>query len=224
MGIEAQRYQANFMGHSFEFIFHPIEKRFIVIGQDRKMEIVGGETGISKIIDADGIEYTFGLIENNNPNAYNAINTNLPLNQTYHLTRIKHPNGREVTLNYRQYDVVTLLPEMSETWYHGHPSKPDDIVERELAPVHKIYNYYLYEVKTENETVRFNVGTRTDLEGGRKLESIEIEDAQGDLLKRFDFSYSYMEGNTTGGNRLYDYYEKRNAVSSYMNIRTSTND
>ena len=38
---EAQSYSANFMGHSFDFIYHPLQEKFIVTGNDRKFKIVG---------------------------------------------------------------------------------------------------------------------------------------------------------------------------------------
>ena len=122
---EAQSYSANFMGHHFDFIYHPLQKKFIVTGQDCKFKIEGGEAGITRITDADGIQYTFGIIEDNNPNAVNSALSNALINKSYYLTQIKHPDGRVIVLNYRQYDWIRLLPELQETWYYGLTGKAD---------------------------------------------------------------------------------------------------
>ena len=85
----------------------------------------------------------------------------------------------------------------------------------------KIHNYYLYEIVTDEETVRFNVGTRIDLKGARKVNNIEVRDKKENLVKRFNFVYSYMNGSSVGGDRLYDYYEKRNMLSAYNSLYNS---
>lgn len=218
---EAQSYSANFMGHHFDFIYHPLQKKFIVTGQDCKFKVEGGEAGITRITDADGIQYTFGIIEDNNPNAVNSALSNALINKSYYLTQIKHPDGRVIVLNYRQYDWIRLLPELQETWYYGLTGKADYRVEKELSPVIKIHNYYLYEIVTDKETVRFNIGTRNDLKGGRKLNNIEVTDKKNSIVKRFNFVYGYMEGNSTGGDRLYEYYEKRDLLSAYHSLYDS---
>ena len=217
---EAQSYSANFMGHSFDFIYHPLQEKFIVTGNDRKFKIVGGDAGIEQITDADGIQYTFGIIEDNNPNATNSALFNALINKSYYLTQIKHPDGRTIKLNYKQYDWIRLLPELQETWYYGLTNKTNS-VEKELSPVLKIHNYYLYEIVTDEETVRFNVGTRIDLKGARKVNNIEVRDKKENLVKRFNFVYSYMNGSSVGGDRLYDYYEKRNMLSAYNSLYNS---
>lgn len=217
---EATAYSANFMGHSLEFIYHPLQRKYIVTGRE-KMYRIEGDPGVMCITDADGIRYTFGVIEDNNPNAYNSSLTNAPVNYSYHLTEIKHPNGKAIRLTYKQYDRIRLLPELQETWSYGFTGKTDYLVEKELSPVLKISNFYLHEIVTDEVSVRFNVGTRTDLQGGRKLESVEMRDKSGGLKKRFRLGYTYLTGNSIGGNRLREYYEERNLLSAYQSLYTT---
>lgn len=103
-----------------------------------------------------------------------------------------------------------MLPELQEYWHYGLTNVVNYKVEKTPSDLVKINNYYLYEIVTDEETVRFNVGTRTDLQGGRKLESIEIKNKSDLLFKRFRFTYDYFAGNGVGGNHLYEYYAGRN--------------
>ena len=108
---EAQSYRANFMGHSFEFIYHPLSGKFIVTGNDKKYKIEGDATSVTKVTDADGIEYTFGITETNAPEAY----TNAPYAKrsvSFYLTQVKHPSGRTINLRYNTYGSIRLLPEV----------------------------------------------------------------------------------------------------------------
>lgn len=214
---EAQSYTADFMGQHIEFIYHPLQEKFIVTGKGPIVKIAGGATGISKITDADGIEYTFGITETNSPDSY----TTAPYakrNVSYYLTQIKHPDGKTIRLSYKQYGSIRMLPELQEYWHHGLTNTVDYKVEKQLSDLVKINNYYLYEITTDEETVRFNAGTRTDLMGGRKLESIEIRNKADQLFKRFRFTYDYFAGNGVGGNRLREYYESRNLLTNYNSL------
>lgn len=214
---EAQCYSANFMGHSFEFIYHPLQEKFIVIGKEKKYKIEGGGTGFTKITDADGVEYGFGIVEVNAPEAY----TNAPYlkrSTSFYLTQIKHPDGRTIYLRYKQHGSIRMLPEVTETWFYNFPNKANYNVEKELTSLVKINNYYLSEIVTDDVTVTFNTGTRTDLQGGRKLESIEVKDKSGNVQRRFRFAYNYFKGNGVGGNRLYDYYNSHNQLNNYNSL------
>ncbi|MCD8093133.1 MAG: hypothetical protein LUF01_10000 [Bacteroides sp.] len=111
-----------------------------------------------------------------------------------------------------------MLPELQEYWHYGLTNVVNYKVEKTPSDLVKINNYYLYEIVTDEETVRFNVGTRTDLQGGRKLESIEIKNKSDLLFKRFRFTYDYFAGNGVGGNRLYEYYAGRNLLSTYNSL------
>lgn len=218
---EAQSYSANFMGYSFEFIYHPLQERFIITGKDQKFKIIGDNTAVNKIIDANGIEYTFGKVEVNAPEAY----TTAPYakrSTSFYLTQIKHPNGKTINLTYKEYDYIRLLPEVLESWYLNYTNEPNYFVNKRLSDLVKINNCYLYEIKSDDATVRFNVGTRTDLKGGRKLDNIEIMDRSEKLLKRFSFTYDYLQGNDVGGNRLYEYYKERNQLTSYNSTYSNT--
>lgn len=211
---EAQSYRANFMGHSFEFIYHPLSGKFIVTGNDKKYKIEGDATSVTKVTDADGIEYTFGITETNALEAY----TNAPYAKrsvSFYLTQVKHPSGRTINLRYNTYGSIRLLPEVLETWYYNYPGKTNYKVEKKLSDLVKIKNYYLSEISTDDVVISFNVSARTDLQGGRKLDNIEIKNKAGNLLKRFRFTYQYITGNNTGGDRLYDYYTELNQLANY---------
>lgn len=217
---QAQSYSANFMGHSFNFIYHPLQEKFIVTGKDQNFQIEGSPTNVSKITDANGIQYTFGIVEVNAPEAY----TTAPYatrSVTFYLTQIKHPNGKTINLRYKQYDSIRLLPEILETWHYGLTDEVNYRIDKRPSDLVKINNYYLSEIVTDEATVRFNAGTRIDLKGGRKLESIEVLNNTGKLIKRFRLAYDYITGNSNGGNRLYEYYNQYNQLSTYRSFYTS---
>lgn len=217
---EAQSYSANFMGYSFEFVYHPLLDKFVVIGKDQKFKIVGSPTSVTKIIDSGGIQYTFGEVEVNAPEAY----TNVPYvkrSTSFYLTEIMYPNGRIINLRYKKYDAIRLLPEVQEIWYFNYPNKLNYNIEKNLSDFVSINNYYLSEISADDVTISFNVGARTDIKGGRKLENIEIKNKLNKLIKRFCFMYDYFGGNDVGGNRLYDYYKEHNQLTSYNSIYSS---
>ncbi|WP_297272083.1 hypothetical protein [uncultured Bacteroides sp.] len=214
---EAQSYCASFMGYNFDFVYHPLQKRFIVTGNAKNFKIDGGTNYITSITDDRGIKYTFGTQEINTPEAY----TNAPYasrSTTFYLTQIQHPDGRTINLRYKQYGSIRLLPEILERWYFNYPKEVNYKVDKKLSDVVKINNYYLYEITTDYETVRFNVGTRIDLKGGRRLDNIEVYDKSGSLVKRFRFTYNYQTSNGVGGDRLYEYYEEHNQLSNYHSL------
>lgn len=211
---EAQAYTADFMGRHIEFIYHPLQEKFVLTGKGPVVKIAGGANGISRITDADGIEYTFGITETNSPESYTTA-TYAKRNVSYYLTQIKHPDGKTIRLSYKRYASIRMLPELREYWHFGLTGEVDYKVYKELSDLVKIDNYYLYEIATDEETIRFNAGTRTDLRGGRKLESIEIRNKADQLFKRFRFAYDYFAGNGAGDNRLRAYYESRNLLASY---------
>ena len=125
------------MGHSFEFIYHPLSGKFIVTGNDKKYKIEGDATSVTKVTDADGIEYTFGITETNAPEAY----TNAPYAKrsvSFYLTQVKHPSGRTINLRYNTYGSIRLLPEVLETWYYNYPGKTNYKVEKKLSDLVKM--------------------------------------------------------------------------------------
>ena len=214
---ESQAYSANFMGHSFDFVYHPLKDEFIIIGKEQKYKITGGSTGVSKITDAAGIEYSFDIIESNAPEAY----TNAPYTTrsvSFYLTKVKHPDGRTINLKYQKPGFIRMLPEVLENWTYNLTDKPNCFVEKKLSDLVKINNYYLSEISTDEVSVLFNLSSRTDLRGAHKLDNIVVKDRKGNLVKSFKFGYNYVEGTQVGGNRLYEYYEERNLLGGYNSL------
>lgn len=205
---EAQLHYANFMGYSFKFIYHPILRKFIIIGKDQKFVIQGNPSGIAKITDANGINYYFDEIETNTPTGWGnqTAATYQPRSVSFYLTKIKSPSGRCIKLRYKKYGSIIPIISVNESAYSGNLSFPDGVVIRKLSPEYEINNSYLYEIESDDALVRFNVGDRIDIRGnGKKLDNIELYDLLSNkLVKRYVFSYDYYTGNKVGGDYIAD--------------------
>lgn len=206
---EAQLNFANFMGHSFKFIYHPYLNKFIVVGKDQKYEISGGAGFVNYITDSKGIKYYFSEIETIIPSQPDGSYIYPSRSTSYYLTEIVSPTGKRISLQYKNYGNINPIRTITENVFKGHPAKVDNLVERNLSAGLFVKNSYLYQIVSDDEIIRFNVGNRIDLKGdGRKLENIEVYNkANNKLLKRFVFSYDYFQGNTVGGEAIYDYYK-----------------
>jgi len=212
---ESQLHFANFMGYSFKFIYDKLSKKFIVIGKDNKFKIEGSPTQIGPITAPNGIKYYFNEIEiilPQDPTDVEFLNrATYPLRSTsLFLTKIESPNGRTINLRYKKYGTIKPIRSMTEVSYKGHPEFLDDYLYRYLSDGFEIQNSYLYQIESDDALVQFNVGSRVDIRGtGKKLNNVEIYDKTDNnkLLKRFVFAYDYFQGNTVGGEYIYDYYK-----------------
>jgi len=216
---EAPLYFANFMGYSFKFIYDRFQKKFVIVGKDKKFRI----DFATKLVAPDGTEYYFNEMETVLPTNPQKM-AYLPRSVSYYLTKVVSPTGRTINLTYKRYGSISLLQHVTETVYDGYPGKIGSFVNKTLSDYVVINNPYLYEITSDDAIVRFNVGTRTDLKGdGRKLDDISIYNkSTGKLIKRFKFAYSYYTGNGVGGNRLYDYFQSMaNGVANYNSLYNS---
>ncbi|MBP1677300.1 MAG: hypothetical protein H6Q20_1859 [Bacteroidetes bacterium] len=208
---ESKLYFANFMGYSFKMIYDKILQKNIIIGKDQKFNV---DNFPNLIIAPNGVKYYFNEIENVIPQDPDNIafidRTPYPLRSVaYYLTKIESPNGKSILLHYKKYGTIIPIRTMTENSYFNHPGNVDNYVYRTLSNGLEIQNSYLYQIESDNSLVQFNVDSRIDIRGkGKKLENIEIYDKiNNKLLKRFVFKYDYFQGNTVGGEYIYDYYK-----------------
>lgn len=209
---ESQLYFANFMGYSFKMIYDKVLQKNVIIGNDSKFNVEGFP---NLIIAPNGVKYYFNeteIIIPQDPDDIAFINREpYPLRSTsYYLTKIESPNGKSILLHYKKYGTIIPVRTMIENIYFQHPEHSDNVVERTLSNGLEIQNSYLYQIESDDALVQFNVGSRVDIRGkGKKLENIEIYDKTNNnkLLKRFVFAYDYFQGNTVGGEYIYDYYK-----------------
>jgi hypothetical protein len=212
-GGESQLFRANFANKSFKFVYHRLQNSFIVVGKDEKVKISGGtscfdcDAYISKITDANGVKYYFTETEVNST----SYNNYAPVAVAHYLTGVTSPSGSTITLSYKKYDGIQRLATVSQQIYNGYQGKCSNCVEINITYTPTIYNSYLYEIKSDNIVVRFNVGDRIDMRGNpKKLESICIYRKESDnsetLIKTIRFNYEYFKHNTNGGNMIYDMY------------------
>lgn len=215
-GAEAKTYTANFMEYNFQFIYHPIQQKYIITGKDQKFKINGSSSSITTLVDPNGVVYYFEASESYNPTgsgdgAYSGI----PV--SYYLTKIISPSGRTITLRYKNYGYIIPLIKATDIAYSKYPGYAEGYVERKLSPEYTTVNQYLYEIESDDALVRFNVGSRVDMRGTpKKLDNIEVYDklSGNKLTKRFVFSYDYYSGVSTGGEYISDYYKY---MASYFN-------
>lgn len=213
---QAQLYCANFAGHTLKFVYNKLDGTFIAVGQDKKYKIVGGDNYISEIVAPDGTKYGFSMKETITP-MVSGDPTFLQRSVSYLLTSITSPSGRQITLSYKKYGKIMSLPNVSENIFWNCPGYTNSYIDRKSSPLLDINNYYLYEIKSDDATVRFDVGTRIDIKGdARRLETISvIRTNDSKLIKRFKLGYDYFTSTSIGGNALYDAHKKHGSLSTY---------
>lgn len=220
---EALTFSANFMGYSFSFVYHPLEKRYIITGNDKKFKIEGSPVYVPKITDDKGIKYYFDEIETNNPATYRSAPYQ-KLNFSYYLTKIEYPNGRSVKLSYfKNPQPIRILPSVMESWNYGLPGGVNCRLEKKLSDLVELNSPYLQKIEADGVVIEFVLGTRNDLRNARRLDCIKISDADGNLIRRLTFKYDYFTSQDVGVNPLKDYYTEHK-MANYYNSLYSTSE
>ena len=220
---EALTFSANFMGYSFSFVYHPLEKRYIITGNDKKFKIEGSPVYVPKITDDKGIKYYFDEIETNNPATYRSAPYQ-KLNFSYYLTKIEYPNGRSVKLSYfKNPQPIRILPSVMESWNYGLPGGVNCRLEKKLSDLVELNSPYLQKIEADGVVIEFVLGTRNDLRNARRLDCIKISDADGNLIRRLTFKYDYFTSQDVGENPLKDYYTEHK-IANYYNSLYSTSE
>lgn len=197
--LEPDVYSANFLNKTFKFIKSPKDdSTFTIVGQLNKCKIKRPINTSFKIIDEDGTIYSF--------DRYELYQTNLT---GWYLTEIKNVTGDIITLRYKAAQVSNFLPlneriivTKLEDGTGGDNYYPD----RQWTGCSTEYQYYLDEIETRNELIKFESDTsRVDLNGALVLKRIYIKDKTLNISKlEYSFIYDYFVGTSTGGNSMYD--------------------
>ncbi|MDR1763444.1 MAG: RHS repeat protein [Dysgonamonadaceae bacterium] len=220
---EAQLFSANFAGKSFKFIYHRLQNKFIVVGKDQKVIISGWPGSVATIKDEKGFSYAFSQHEDNvllnsSLGDMYAANQYASWSVSRYLTGITSPSGRSIGLRYTQYsgtEGIQPLPKITQQSFYNYPRKSYSI-DTKLSPSMRINHSYLSEIESDDAIVKFYTSNRLDLDKGKKLDSICVyEKATNRLFKKVIFNYDYFGENTTGGNILYDMYNRSNQLTTY---------
>ncbi|WP_299117040.1 RHS repeat domain-containing protein [uncultured Winogradskyella sp.] len=197
----------SYPGGSGKFIFdyttmEPLVQSF----QDIKVYTGGTnqQIGWFKIIDSNGFEFLFNIIEEEYiPNNYkdstvtllSDLGSSSPTNNTWRLSKIISPKGNSVNFTYN----------MEETYYYR---RSYDIVNREAtnpgnAPTS--IETYFSKVRSRQQqlsAIDFDGGSvdfigdpteREDLQGGNALRNIELRDNKNILVKKMRLHQSYFQ-------------------------------
>lgn len=197
---EQDMYSASFLGHNYKFFIHPNTGEAVFVGQKTKDKIRWiDDSNDFEITDANGTKYFFTSKE--------MLSTTNFINYWY-LTRITNSRGNFVQFNYENFGYIYPIPSLSETAVYS-DKDIGKTNKRTISAVHRaVQSLYLTSIETRAEQVIFEYDQdRKDLlgEGKRHLTAITIHNIHTDnLLKKYQFEYSYFNGCDIGGNYLDD--------------------
>lgn len=144
------------------------------------------------------------------------------------LSKIITPNKREISFSYKVEKFQSPAQEscMKYTYlsYEGNDqSCAKDVAHPYYSTNKAVYETYrLDRINWDNGSVVFNTSDREDMKqtvnSPQKLENVRIYNQSGLLVKGYNFSYSYLNGEKTGS---YDYVFKRlrlDKITDYFDI------
>lgn len=216
---EAVKYSANFLGRSFDFVYDPMQRKYIIDGQDNRYIIKSNAYSFT-LISAEGTTYTFGKSDFNVSSLHNN-DSYVTEARTFYLTKIESVNGNTIELSYGDDANTKVLPEIIETYTYGHPSIANFHVEKNMNPHYETTNHYLRKIKAGNVEVVFQNSGRMDIKDGKKLDAIEVY-VNGEKAKRIEFRYDYFLGNGIGGDRVKEYYSSHNQPTTLTDMEVNT--
>lgn len=230
---ETPTYHAAFLGNSVSFVWDRLKDEFFIIGRNQNFKIIGTPASPT-IIDGYGYKYSFDVEEVGNPEGYGIDPAFTMYDKTLYLSEIVSPTGQKVKFNYVSGGLVKTLYKISENLYENKfplellnggfkciTNNVNNNIVREIGNYYTIKTKRLASIVSDNAIVKFNPSKdrRRDINGeSYKLDNIEIfkkENKNLVLLKRFRFSYFYMDKNETGGNVIKDFFENSNLSKLY---------
>ncbi|MBP1225009.1 fibronectin type III domain-containing protein [Flavobacterium sp. 1355] len=127
--------------------------------------------------------------------------------RAYQLTQIVTNKGDTVYLDYTTTNPIKNYPSVSQSKVFYDAQMGSTPFPNEMSDTFTSYSYtsqaysYLNKITFTNGVLLFNYSDRIDLVGSKKLDNIELrKTAGGSIIKKFDFSYDYFIGHTSGTN------------------------
>jgi YD repeat-containing protein len=215
---EPDVFKANFLGHSINFIVDWKNGGFVVLNK-QGYKVVRNDDDTWAIIVPSGDEFDFkqkNIVESQGT-SYN-INQSSPwgwevTSKIWMLTKIITTNKRTITFNYTTTPTYQEFPSFSQklqkttltsTSAYGNTGVPNynyykgylgmsiygDGVNYTYSNNREQYTY-LSTIIFSNGQVNFLTSARSDVTGGRKLDSVSVVGNQ--LIKSFKFNYGYFD-------------------------------
>ena len=211
---EPDIYRANFMGNSLSFYFDKITGALSFLGEKSMFDIQLNKSADSSILnwtitDNIGNKYFFNQRENTTirlSSAATLLGATAP--SAWLLTKILHPTGDAILFSYTNYgnsypaySWSSSLTQISSGGITSNSVSPSVSISLPTSqtPVTQ-QPYYLTGIESNNVSVNFKLGNRTDLNGSgsKRLDSITIVDKSTNTVKRkISFGYDYFTANVT---------------------------
>jgi hypothetical protein len=152
-----------------------------------------------EIKNSQGVKYTFTAkeITLNSGVGYRESYTS-----AYNLTSIVHPSGDHIDFNYLSAETIVYNTRINY-------SRSVDDCEGNTTSVNGSTSStqvrLLSSINFHNGSIHLSYSPREDLQGGKKLDQIEIKDVSGMVVRRIQFFYDYFHANTSSN----DFVDKR---------------
>jgi hypothetical protein len=148
---------------------------------------IGGKNGF-KAVTPDGTTYFFNGVKGTSRPTGDARLSSI----SYYLSEVILPNGDVIYYTYKKLgmsrSIVMQSEKIESVFLYGGYVRTNYVTEYEVV--------VLEQIRTRNVTIDFQYGSRLDISGETKLESIAI--TGGNTVKRMFFYTSYFNATTTG--------------------------
>ncbi len=216
-------YHINIGEKSYKFIFDNNFKPVVLGDGSLKIELIPNGTYPDwKVTDENGITYYFTqrqLYYSNSSDPYFVGNRTTSTMNTWYLTRIVSPVNGEIDFNYayNTQQFVHPLPTLSETYLVGNVSPHTQQSRESVVPNFTIYQQLnLTSITFSEGSVKFlYADQRLDLDGARRLQSIEVRSKQNKLLKKVTLDNDAYFTTTAGFSGIPEFNAIFNNLSQY---------
>ena len=177
-----------------------------------------------EVTDVFGLKYYFGTGETiknysctgdyfSDAECYTSPNNGVPIINAWYIDSIKSPNGFLVKFEYDDNTYRTMTQFQYAEYSHIYITNPEYVkshgnISEYTRSRQEINDVYLKKITFPNGKIIFNTSERLDMKGKtvndlqpQKLESIDIYSGE-ELIKTFDFSYSYFNQSSGTSNRM----------------------
>ena len=239
---EPDIFKANFLGYSVNFIKDFKNGGQIVVLNKSGYQVQYLSDGSWCITVPSGDQYYFALKNVTSSSVSTAgLNASLTVSPEssvmWSLTKILTKNKKEIDFNYTQTISYKHIPNFSQTWKKYTTTATYNLSSQQIISA---FWSYLVSLSTPYETttntfnqsepnvipssivfplgrVDFYNSDRTDVLGGKKIDSIKVS---GDhMSKIYKLNYSYLNSSSVGGNGFtYDFSPYGNGLSSRLRL------